>query len=553
MAYVRNLRVGTALTAMLAVFVLVFAAAGLGGLRILQSASEWIDELGRGNAVRAHALSDATIALLRAQTLITDARIQMDSGMEAERDVLLADAREQLMRAALRFEDFSLSLQQDRLDAGAVVASYQAWVNEGLEPWQQAVQGWNGLLAQRLERERIVPDGQAFLQAVTAYQEAARAAGVVTAESAAASLDLARIASLVLLGLVAGLAFTCRAFIGSVVLRPLADLGHHLRAIAAGQLDGYIPQGSRNEIGELQRSLHDMQEDLQGRVRAIRGSATAIDEKLAVLLQENDDLSRRTQEQAASLEQTAASVEQLALSVRDNAQHAAMASARTETAAGTARRAGEATIQVVQAMKTLSLHTREIADIVKVIDEVAFQTTLLSHNAAIEAAHAGEYGRGFAVVAAAVHQLAQRSTEAASQVRRLSEAAGSSGSTGMREVDRAGSIMREVVTVVEQATQLAHELAGSASQQSEALAQINVTVSQLDGMTQQNAAMVDSASQAALVASEQAGALRRAVAVFRLVEDADAAGALPSASGGRGADVPALAAWDNQKLVHSPM
>lgn len=554
MAYVRNLRVGTALTAMLVVFVLVFAVGGVGGLRLLQSTSDWINELGRGNVVRAHALSDATIALLRAQTLITDARIQMESGMEVERDALLLGAREQLAQAAARFDDFSLTLQDGTQGAESIIASYQAWVNGGLEPWWQAVQGWNGLLAQQLERDRIGPDGHVFLRAVADYQEQARVAGAATAESAAASLSLARLASLVLLGLVAGLALACRVFIGHMVLRPLAEVGRHLRAIAAGQLDGRIVPGSRNEIGALQQSLRDMQDDLQGMVLAIRASATAIDGKLAVMLEENDDLSRRTQEQAASLEQTAVSVEQLARSVRDNAQHAAMASARTETAAGTARRAGEVTAQVVQCMENLSRHTHEIADVVKVIDDVAFQTTLLSHNAAIEAAHAGEYGKGFAVVAAAVHQLAQRSTDAAAQVRRLSEAARASGTTGMREVGRAGDIMQEVVAVVEQATQLAHELAGGASQQSQGIAQINVAVGRLDGMTQQNAALVDSASQAALALSEQAGALRRAVSVFRLAEDTDVAATRQSgASGGADADMPAIAAWDAQKLVHNPM
>lgn len=552
-AYVRNLRVGTALTAMLVVFVLVFVAGSLGGLRLLQSASDWVDELGRGNVVRAHALSDATIALLRAQTLITDARIQMESGMEAERDTLLAGAREQLDRAASRFREFSPAVQQGAAGVEPVAASYQAWVSNGLEPWWQAVQGWNGLAAQQLERQRIGPDGQVFLQAVAGYQEQARAAGAATAHSAATSLDLARLASLGLLGLVTGLALACRIFIGRMVLRPLADVGHHLRAIAAGRLDGRIAHGSRNEIGVLQQSLSDMQQDLRGMVLAIRAGATAIDNRLATMLQDNADLSQRTLEQAASLEQTAASVEQLAQSVRDNAQHAAMASARTETAAATARRAGEASAQVVQAMETLSLRTLEIADIVKVIDDVAFQTTLLSHNAAIEAAHAGEYGKGFAVVASAVHQLAQRSTDAAAQVRRLSEAARASGTTGMREVARAGDIMQEVVSVVEQATQLAHELAGGASQQSQGIAQINVAVGRLDGMTQQNAALVDSASQAALALSEQAGALRRAVSVFRLAEDTEAAATRQSGASGADADMPVIVAWDDQKLVHSPM
>lgn len=552
-AYVRNLRVGSVLTVMLVVFVLVFVAGSLGGLRLLQSASDWMNELGRGNVVRAHALSDATIALLRAQTLITDARIQMESGMEEERDALLASAREQLTRAALRFEDFSLALQQDTLGAETIIASYRAWMNNGLEPWWQSVQGWNGVVAQQLERDRITPDGQVFLQAVSGYQEAARAAGAATAKSAAASLSLARIVSLGILGLVVGLAVACRVFLARMVLRPLADVGHHLRAIAAGHLDGRIAQSSRNEIGMLQQSLHDMQERLQEMVQAIRAGAAAIDGRLAVMLQENKDLSRRTQEQAASLEQTAASVEQLAQSVRNNAQHAAMASTRTETAAATARLAGEATAQVVQAMEALSRHTLEIADIVKVIDEVAFQTTLLSHNAAIEAAHAGEYGKGFAVVAAAVHQLAQRSTHAAAQVRSLSEAARFSGTLGMQEVGRAGHTMQDVVSMVGQATQLVHELAASASQQAQGVTRINVAISQLDGMTQQNADLVDSAFQAALTLSEQAGALRRSVAVFRLAGNGDAAAMRHSGTPGPGADMPAVAAWDAQKVVHSPM
>nr|MBF0685594.1 HAMP domain-containing protein [Pseudomonas sp.] len=364
-----------------------------------------------------------------------------------------------------------------------------------------------------------VPDGQVFLQAVTSYQDEVRALGAATAQAAAASLELARVVGLVLLGIIVGLALACRAFIGRMVLRPLGEVGRHLRAIAAGHLNEHIVTGSRNEIGVLQQDLCAMQQDLRTMVFAIRASATAIDERLAAMLQENNELFDRTQEQAASLEQTAASVEQLAGSVQDNAQHAAMASSSTEAAAETAQRAGQATVQVVHAMEAMVLCTHEIADIVKVIDDVAFQTTLLSHNAAIEAAHAGQYGKGFAVVASAVQQLAQRSTDAAAQVRRLSQAARAGGEAGMQEVSRAGTIMQEVVTEVQRATQLAHELAASAQQQSQGLAQINITVGQLDGMTQQNAILVDSASRSALALSEQAGALRSAVSVFRLASD----------------------------------
>nr|MBF0685595.1 Tar ligand binding domain-containing protein [Pseudomonas sp.] len=153
----RSLRVGTALTAMLLAFVLIFAGSGLGGMRLLHSANEWVNELGRDNVVRAHAVNDATIALLRAQTLITDARMQMESGLETERDASLAAAREQLARAESRFADFSTAMTSGGGNDQAVLIAYRAWMDDGLEPWWQAVQGWNGLVAQQLERDRIVP------------------------------------------------------------------------------------------------------------------------------------------------------------------------------------------------------------------------------------------------------------------------------------------------------------------------------------------------------------------------------------------------------------
>src|SRR5690606_27282676 len=212
--YLKGIRVSTALTAMLALFVLLFALAAAGGLGMLRDTGKWVEALGRDSLERGNALSDVTVSLLRAQTLITDARVLMESGMEEERDVRLSAAAAQLAAAESRFADFADGLAPAAGDEGGVagaeaapvIAAYQAWVGDGLFPGFDAVQGWNGIVAQRLEQERVGVGGELLLAAVATFQASLRSQGTAAVASVRQSIETAIWVALAVLGGVLALA-----------------------------------------------------------------------------------------------------------------------------------------------------------------------------------------------------------------------------------------------------------------------------------------------------------------------------------------------------------
>lgn len=300
------------------------------------------------------------------------------------------------------------------------------------------------------------------------------------------------------------------------LVAPMNRLIDSIRHIAGGVLVKPIEVDGSNEMGQLAESLRHMQGELMRTVGDVRNGANAIYSGASEIATGNNDLSSRTEQQAASLEETAASMEQLTATVKQNAENARQASHLALSASETAQRGGKVVDNVVQTMRDISTSSQKIADIISVIDGIAFQTNILALNAAVEAARAGEQGRGFAVVAGEVRNLAQRSAQAAREIKSLIEDSVGKVDVGSTLVESAGETMAEIVSAVTRVTDIMGEIASASDEQSRGIDQVGLAVAEMDRVTQQNAALVEESAAAAAALEEQASRLTEAVAVFRI-------------------------------------
>ncbi|MGQ77176.1 methyl-accepting chemotaxis protein [Escherichia coli] len=300
------------------------------------------------------------------------------------------------------------------------------------------------------------------------------------------------------------------------LVAPMNRLIDSIRHIAGGDLVKPSEVDGSNEMGQLAESLRHMQGELMRTVGDVRNGANAIYSGASEIATGNNDLSSRTEQQAASLEETAASMEQLTATVKQNAENARQASHLALSASETAQRGGKVVDNVVQTMRDISTSSQKIADIISVIDGIAFQTNILALNAAVEAARAGEQGRGFAVVAGEVRNLAQRSAQAAREIKSLIEDSVGKVDVGSTLVESAGETMAEIVSAVTRVTDIMGEIASASDEQSRGIDQVGLAVAEMDRVTQQNAALVEESAAAAAALEEQASRLTEAVAVFRI-------------------------------------
>ena len=354
--------------------------------------------------------------------------------------------------------------------------------------------------------------------AKTVSQVVARIDENSTAAAAAAAKHAQRLnlglalAGLLLAGIAVGLAHTMqRRLVGDICLASRAA-----SEVAAGQLMHEVITTRSDEVGDLLRALGAMNLQLRNVVGDVRASASSISQASAEVAQGNMDLSTRTEQQASALEETAASMEQLNATVKQNADNAKQANQLAMGASTVAIKGGEVVGQVVQTMKGINDSSKKIADIISVIDSIAFQTNILALNAAVEAARAGEQGRGFAVVASEVRSLAGRSADAAKEIKALINASVERVAQGTAQVDQAGATMTEVVSSIKRVTDIMGEISAASSEQSAGVSQVGEAITQMDQVTQQNAALVEESAAAAESLKVQALQLVQAVAVFKL-------------------------------------
>ena len=366
---------------------------------------------------------------------------------------------------------------------------------------------------------QLRPAAEAYAAAVNKLAEYQRQR-VAQAREAAASSERQGI-TLLAAGSVVGLllSLACAWWLSRSILQPLAQASEVTDRIADGDLTSAIPAlstGNRDELQALLSRLGDMQARLAGLVVGMRQASTSVAGASSEIAAGNSDLSARTEHTASNLEEIAASMEELLATVRHSADAAAQASSLATSASDVARRGREAVDRVVGTMDGIALSSRRIADITSVIDGIAFQTNILALNAAVEAARAGEQGRGFAVVASEVRSLAQRSATAAKEIGGLISDSVRQVDEGAKLVHAAGSTMGEIVESVQQVATIIGEISTAAREQTTGLSQVGEAVSQLDQMTQQNAALVEESSAAAQGLRVQAQQLAELVEAFRL-------------------------------------
>jgi methyl-accepting chemotaxis protein len=331
-----------------------------------------------------------------------------------------------------------------------------------------------------------------------------------------AALEFKRMGLLVslLLGLAAFFALAV-AFVRSIT-EPVAEAVALAKAAANGDMTAQVQVRGNNELNQLMQAMQGMQRQLSQVVRQVRQGAEGVATASAEIAMGNNDLSSRTESQASALEETASSMEQLSAAVKQNADSARQANQLAMNASTVAIRGGEVVGQVVDTMKGINESSRKISDIISVIDGIAFQTNILALNAAVEAARAGEQGRGFAVVASEVRSLAGRSADAAKEIKSLINASVERVEHGTALVDQAGTTMAEVVTSIRRATDLMGEISAASNEQSLGVSQVGEAVTQMDQVTQQNAALVEEMAAAAGSLKSQAQELVQVVAMFNL-------------------------------------
>ena len=396
-----------------------------------------------------------------------------------------------------------------------VAASLAAYNDQGIVPMQNALKEQSADAYYDLLENHLVPVARQFDNDMQAFQTWSNSRG--KAEVAAVQASKNRVMLIIVAALLtAGIIVLAWLALRHMLLKPLSTSIAQLEHVAAGDLTHTLPVPASQEFNRLNAAIEAMRQSLMGSVLRVRDASSQIDTGSRELTAGNMHLAQRTESTATSLEQTAASMEELTATVKQNAHNAEQAHQVAKTMSDTADRGSEMVCYVIEKMRDISGSADRIADILSVIDGIAFQTNILALNASVEAARAGEQGRGFAVVAGEVRILASRSADAAKEIRTLISDSQSHVSEGSELAQQAGETMDEIASEVMRMTRLMREIANASHEQSRGIEQVNIAVNQMDETAQQNAALVQQSSAATRSLEEQSRELIEAMSSFKL-------------------------------------
>ncbi len=510
-----NLMIKTRLTFVLAALVLLTLIVGSLGLWGMNQSNRGLYTVYVDRTIPVGDLSTILYLVMQNRVYLMDAAYEPTEQNVRQATAGVARNRDEVTRLWQDYMQTTLTEEESRLAAETLQAR-TAFVNNALNP------GIAALSTGRFEDARRI----AFDEMDELYDP--------VSDSVRALLDLQlRVAAQeyeeaeALFGWIRGftigamlIGFALSVFIGRMLIaaiaNPLEQAVRVANAIAQGDLTQRIEVGSRDEVGRMLEAMRDMSGNLDSLVIQIMESATNVATGANQIAAGNVNLSQRTEEQASSLEETASSMEELTATVKQNADNAGQANQLASAARDSAEKGGQVVAKAVSAMGEINASSKRVADIVGVIDEIAFQTNLLALNAAVEAARAGEQGRGFAVVAAEVRSLAQRSASSAKEIKDLIGDSVQKVDEGAALVEESGKTLEEIVGRVKKVTDIVAEIAAASQEQSAGIEQVNKAVMQLDELTQQNAALVEEASAASQSMSEQATTMSSLLARYKV-------------------------------------
>ena len=509
-----HLRIGTRLAAGFALVLLLSVISTSYALYSARVNAEATREMMEKPLAKERLVSDWYVLIYSAiarTSMIARSTDETLSGVFAE---TIADSTKQGSELLKKIETLLVSEEEKAIFKASIVerVKYQDAKTEVMN----ARKGGNAALAESTYRDSFAPAATKYQNNVKALLAQQRQAIDATAHAIEAANARSFTLLLLLCALVVLLGSVCAWLITRSITAPLQAAVKVAETVAAGDLRTHFGTAASDEIGDLMRALHGMNEALRKVVSEVQTGTNAIATASGEIAAGNQDLSARTEQQASSLEETASSMEELTSTVKQNADNARQANQMAVAASSVAERGGDIVSQVVDTMGAIDTASTKIVDIIGVIDGIAFQTNILALNAAVEAARAGEQGRGFAVVATEVRSLAQRSAAAAREIKTLIGDSVEQVNNGTRLVQQAGSTMSEVVDSVRHVTDIMAEITAASAEQSMGIDQVNQAIAQMDQVTQQNAALVEEAAAAAESMQDQAARLAQVAAGFQL-------------------------------------